>query len=158
MIYCKDCLNDGNCINPGYYKSTLRSECFRDKNGEKLKPSVAEILNSQPIQKAPSFQMTEEEAGEIIKHVCIRASVNYKWIEIVDVDTTISELRKAGLIRKSPLVELVEEAEELWSACYRNTELEPSNLNAKLHQALQALKKIIKSSEVRNDNSERKIL
>ena len=106
----------------------------------------------QPIQKAPSFQMTDEEAREIIKHVCIRASVNYKWIEIVDVDTTISELRKRGYIRKSSLVELVKEAEELWSACYHNTELEPSNLNAKLYEALQALKKIIKSSEVRNDN------
>ena len=105
----------------------------------------------QPIQKAP-FQMTEEEAREMIKHVCIRASVNYKWIEIVDVDTTISELRKRGYIRKSSLVELVKEAEELWSACYRNTELEPSNLNAKLYEALQALKKIIKSSEVRNDS------
>ena len=96
----------------------------------------------QPIQKAPSFQMTEEEAGEIIKHVCIRASVNYKWIEIVDVDTTISELRKAGLIRKSELVELVDEAEWMYEN-YRSEDYCITIVEAleKNHDALQALKK-----------------
>ena len=150
MIYCKDCLNDGNCINPGYYNASLRSECFRDKNGEKLKPSVAEILNSQPIHKAPSFQ-TEGEAREKLNRIIPWGLIESQNEEAF-LSAFIGNLKDAGLIRKSSLVELVEEAEELWSACYRNTELEPSNLNAKLYQALQALKKIIKSSEVRNDN------
>ena len=92
----------------------------------------------QPIQKAP-FQMTEEEAREMIKHVCIRASVNYKWIEIVDVDTTISELRKRGYIRKSPLVELVEEAEKLYGGCVFYDE--NSVAIQKMYSAIQALKK-----------------
>lgn len=106
----------------------------------------------QPIQKAPSFQMTEEEAGEIIKHVCIRASVNYKWIEIVDVDTTISELRKAGLIRKSELVELVDEAEWMYEN-YRSEDYCITIVEAleKNHDALQALKK--DHPEVRNERA-----
>lgn len=110
-----------------------------------------EPKNPQPIQKAPSFQMTEEEAREKLDRIIPWGLIESQNEEAF-LSAFIGNLKDAGLIRKSSLVELVEEAEELWSACYRNTELEPSNLNAKLYQALQALKKIIKSSEVRNDN------
>lgn len=111
MIYCKDCLNDGNCINPGYYNASLRSECFRDKNGEKLKPSVAEILNSQPIQKAP-FQMTEEEA-RVISKILVCDSETCKYVDNDCVECRYYKLKQAGYIRKSALVELVEEAEKI---------------------------------------------
>jgi hypothetical protein len=110
----------------------------------------ASLTGWQPIQKAPSFQITEEEARKILEVATILRVRG-------DMEIWIGNLKHAGYIRKSALVELVEEAEELWSACYRNTELEPSNLNAKLYQALQALKKIIKSSEVRNDHGKRKV-
>lgn len=135
MIYCKDCLNDGNCINPGYYNASLRSECFRDKDGEKLKPSVAEILNPQPIQKAPSFQITEEEARKILEVATILRKRG-------DMEIWIGNLKHAGYIRKSELVELVEEAEWIYenyqSAKYCLTTDEALEKN---HDALQALKK-----------------
>ena len=135
MIYCKDCLNDGNCINPGYYNASLRSECFRDKDGEKLKPSVAEILNPQPIQKASSFKMTEKEFEKLL-HACVVHSGE------IDVDLSVQEAKMKGYIRKSSLVELVEEAEWIYenyqSAKYCLTTDEALEKN---HDALQALKK-----------------
>ena len=132
MIYCKDCLNDGNCINPGYYNASLRSECFRDKDGEKLKPSVAEILNPQPIQKTPSFQITEEEARKILEVATILRVRG-------DMEIWIGNLKHAGYIRKSELVELVEEAEKLYGGCVFYDE--NSVAIQKMYSALQALKK-----------------
>ena len=135
MIYCKDCLNDGNCINPGYYNASLRSECFRDKNGEKLKPSVAEILNSQPIHKAPSFQ-TEGEAREKLNRIIPWGLIESQNEEAF-LSAFIGNLKDAGLIRKSSLVELVEEAEWI---CKR-TDVTYEQIISKLRDALQALKK-----------------
>ena len=128
MIYCKDCLNDGNCINPGYYNASLRSACFRDKDGEKLKPSVAEILNPQLISK-PKIQHTKEEWASIIDDL--------GWNPDVMV-----ELEQKGYIRKSLLVELVEEAEWMYEN-YRSEDycLTIGEALEKNHSALQALKK-----------------
>ena len=140
MIYCKDCLNDGNCINPGYYNASLRSECFRDKNGEKLKPSVAEILNPQPIAK-PKVQMTEEEAREKLDRIIPWGLIESQNEEAF-LSAFIGNLKDAGYIRKSALVELVEEAEWIYenyqSAKYCLTTDEALEKN---HDALQALKK-----------------
>ena len=140
MIYCKDCLNDGNCINPGYYNASLRSECFRDKNGEKLKPSVAEILNSQPIHKAPSFQ-TEGEAREKLNRIIPWGLIESQNEEAF-LSAFIGNLKDAGLIRKSSLVELVGEAEWMYEN-YRSEDYCITIVEAleKNHDALQALKK-----------------
>ena len=86
----------------------------------------------QPIQKAPSFQMTEDQAYEI----CRIISGSNNW------DEDLKRLKQAGYIRKSSLVELVEEAEWIYenyqSAKYCLTTDEALEKN---HDALQALKK-----------------
>ena len=86
----------------------------------------------QPIQKAPSFQMTEEEARKLFIDIGISAIVG----------KAMEGARDHGYIRKSALVELVEEAEWTFEN-YRDEDncitiveaLEISN------RALQALKK-----------------
>jgi len=94
----------------------------------------------QPIQKAPSLQMTEEEAREILSVV-----FNHEIHTKQDVIDSISDLKKAGYIRKSSLVELVEEAEEMYSELMSSTnessKKELADLCVKYRKALQALKK-----------------
>jgi len=86
----------------------------------------------QPIHKAPSFQMTEEEARILFIDLGISESV----------EIAIEDARRHGYIRKSSLVELVEEAEWIYenyqSAKYCLTTDEALEKN---HDALQALKK-----------------
>ena len=64
----------------------------------------------QPIQKAPSFQVTEEEARKILEVATILRKRG-------DMEIWIGNLKHAGYIRKSELVELVEEAEKLYGGC-----------------------------------------
>ena len=70
----------------------------------------------QPIKKAPSFQMTEEEFKKLL-HECVAYSGE------MDIDLSVQEAKMKGYIRKSELVELVEEAEEgykLWNYNHNN--------------------------------------
>ena len=84
----------------------------------------------QPVQKASSFQMTEEEAMLI-----------YQYIGDGHVEF-IKRLKQLGYIRKSSLVELVKEAEWMYEN-YRSEDYCITIVEAleKNHDALQALKK-----------------
>lgn len=89
----------------------------------------------QPIQKAPSFQVTEEEARKILEVATILRVRG-------DMEIWIGNLKHAGYIRKSELVELVGEAEWTFEN-YRDednciTIVEALEIN---NRALQALKK-----------------
>ena len=93
-----------------------------------------EPKNPQPIQKAPSFQITEEEARKLTRAIhggC--ESFGH------DEDYYIKNLKQAGYIRKSELVELVEEAEKLYGGCVFYDE--NSVAIQKMYSAIQALKK-----------------
>jgi len=89
----------------------------------------------QPIQKAPSFQITEEEARKILEVATILRKRG-------DMEIWIGNLKHAGYIRKSELVELVEEAEWMYEN-YQSAKycLTTSDALEKNHDALQALKK-----------------
>ena len=89
----------------------------------------------QPIQKAPSFQVTEEEARKILEVATILRKRG-------DMEIWIGNLKHAGYIRKSELVELVEEAEWMYEN-YRSEDycLTIGEALEKNHSALQALKK-----------------
>ena len=120
-----------NCLNCGYYNADRCERlggCFYHSEW-------------QPISK-PKVQMTEEEAYNIIKHVYICGSIDRKWVDVVMVEQTIDELKKHGYIRKSELVELVEEAEWMYKN-YRSEDYCLTIVEAleKNHDALQALKK-----------------
>ena len=86
----------------------------------------------QPIHKAPSFQVTEEEARKILEVATILRVQG-------DMEIWIGNLKHAGYIRKSELVELVEEAEKLYGGCVFYDE--NSVAIQKMYSALQALKK-----------------
>jgi len=88
-----------------------------------------EPKNPQPIQKAQSFQMTEEEARRLFIDLGISESI----------EIAIEEARRHGYIRKSELVELVEEAEKLYGGCVFYDE--NSVAIQKMYSAIQALKK-----------------
>ena len=66
----------------------------------------------QPIQKAPSFQMTEEEA-RVISKIVVCDSETCIYVDNDCVECRYYKLKQAGYIRKSSLVELVEEAEKI---------------------------------------------
>jgi len=94
----------------------------------------------QPIQKAPSFQ-TEGEAREKLNRIIPWGLIESQNEEAF-LSAFIGNLKDAGLISKSSLVELVEEAEWIYenyqSAKYCLTTDEALEKN---HDALQALKK-----------------
>ena len=91
-----------------------------------------EPKNPQPIQKAPSFQVTEEEARKILEVATILRVRG-------DMERWIGNLKHAGYIRKSELVELVEEAEKLYGGCVFYDE--NSVAIQKMYSAILALKK-----------------
>ena len=66
----------------------------------------ASLTGWQPIQKAPSFQITEEEARKILEVATILRVRG-------DMEIWIGNLKHAGYIRKSELVEFVKEAEKI---------------------------------------------
>lgn len=97
----------------------------------------------QPIQKAPSFQVTEEDAREKLNRIIpwglgLIESRN----EEAFLSAFIEKLKDSGYIRKSALVELVEEAEWMYEN-YRSEDYCLTIVEAleKNHDALQALKK-----------------
>ena len=114
-----------SCLNCGYYNA---DRC------ERYDGCCFHHSKWQPIQKAPSFQVTEEEARKILEVATILRKRG-------DMEIWIGNLKHAGYIRKSSLVELVEEAEKIWAIYYSDSESIPSNINCKLYKALQALKK-----------------
>ena len=94
----------------------------------------------QPIQKAP-FQMTEEEAREKLDRIIPWGLIESQNEEAF-LSAFIGNLKDAGYIRKSELVELVEEAEWMYEN-YRSEDycLTIDEALEKNHDALQALKK-----------------
>ena len=100
----------------------------------------------QPIQKPPSFQITEEEAREILSVV-----FNHEIHTKQDVIDSISDLKKAGYIRKSELQILVDESEEIIKQEYEyvfatlkggEAGLRMTNIEImKLFETIEALKK-----------------
>ena len=113
-----------NCLNCGYYNADRCERlggCFHHSKW-------------QPIQKAPSFQVTEEEARKL-------ARAMHGGCESFghDEDYYIENLKQAGYIHKSDLVELVEEAEKLYGGCVFYDE--NSVAIQKMYSAIQALKK-----------------
>ena len=89
----------------------------------------------QPIQKAP-FQITEEEARKILEVATILRVRG-------DMEIWIGNLKHAGYIRKSELVELVEEAEGEYKKWLTRTDdnMSETMVMDKFNKALQALKK-----------------
>ena len=116
-----------NCLNCGYYNA---DRC------ERYDGCCFHHSKWQPIQKAPSFQMTEEEAREKLNRIIPWGLIESQNEEAF-LSAFIGNLKDAGLIRKSSLVELVEEAEWI---CKR-TDVTYEQIISKLRDALQALKK-----------------
>ena len=89
-----------SCLNCGYY---VPDRCVR--------PGGCCFHHSewQPIQKAP-FQMTEEEAREKLDRIIPWGLIESQNEEAF-LSAFIGNLKDAGYIRKSELVELVEETQ-----------------------------------------------
>ena len=121
-----------NCLNCGYYNA---DRC------ERYDGCCFHHSKWQPIQKAPSFQMTEEEAREKLNRIIPWGLIESQNEEAF-LSAFIGNLKDAGLIRKSSLVELVGEAEWMYEN-YRSEDYCITIVEAleKNHDALQALKK-----------------
>jgi len=116
-----------NCLNCGYYNADRCERpdgcCFHHSKWQPITPDK------------PSFQMTEEEARKILEVATILRVRG-------DMEIWIDNLKHAGYIRKSELVELVEEAEWIYEN-YQSAKFCLTTVDAleKNYQALQALKK-----------------